>query len=243
VASAALAAAWAAVSAAVQAHSFLPPPPLDPGMWAELDQHGVARRRVAPTVEGGPETALGLDRWPVSKSEAWLSITEDSKVKAVKGLTEIVLRGRWGSNKLLYQHLDLPWPLQDRHWAIALQGNPALAKSSGVWERSWKLDLAAMELAAPRMGSVYQEALVTPVNEGGWLLVELAPRDTLVLYQARASFGGGVPDSAVEGWALSNMVELLQKFEQGALGMRSSYGHGCDQQPGGDGATIPCFTE
>lgn len=215
----------------------MPPPPLEAAIWAELEQNGLARRRI----DGDPQVAMGVDRWAVSREEAWLSITDDTPSEPVKGVTELVLAGRWSSEKLLYQYLDLPWPLQDRHWAIRLRGNAALAEKSGVWERHWKLDEAGMELARPKMGERYAEALMTPVNEGDWLLLSLGARDTLVIYQTRASLGGGVPDSAVEGWAFSGIAEVMEKMEKNALRMRTFYSESCDVQPGADGRPIPCF--
>ena len=226
-----------AVSTAVQALSFLPPPPLDRTVWAEVESAGLSRRRV----DGEVQTAVGIAVWPCSQAAAWLGITDDHPVGKVSGLTEIVLSGAGGGPKLLYQYLDLPWPLQDRHWAIALENNLKLAQQTGVWERHWKLAPEALERAHPQMGERFEAALMTPVNEGGWLVVPVAAAETLVIYQSRASLGGGVPDGAVEGWAMSGLADVLRTFGENAARMQREYRAGCVEQMGGDGRKIGCF--
>jgi hypothetical protein len=228
--------AWTAVSAAVQALSFLPPPTLDGSVWSDLEQHGLARRRVP----GAVETVMGVEVWPCSREAAWLGITDDHPPHPVTGLTEIRLSGAGGGPKVLYQYLDLPWPLQDRHWAIALQNNLPLAKT-GVWERHWSLDAEAMTQAKSRMDARYDDALMTPVNEGAWLLVPVSPAETLVVYQSRASLGGSVPDGAVEDWAMSSLSDAMHTYQTDALRLQGSYLGGCTPQIGGDNALIPCF--
>lgn len=228
--------AWTAVSAAVQALSFLPPPTLDAVVWREVETSGFARRRV----DGEVQTAVGVAVWPCSLQAAWLGITDDHPVGKVSGVTEIRLSGAGGGPKVLYQLLDLPWPLQDRHWAIALENNLALAKK-GVWERHWRLAPEMLEQAHARMGSRFEEALLTPINEGGWLFVPVTGQETLVVYQSRATLGGGVPDGAVESWAMSSLSDVLKTYGENALRKQSSYGPGCEPQVGGDGQKIACF--
>jgi hypothetical protein len=233
--------AWAAVSAAVQASGVLPPPPLKETLWAEVAQGKIARQRENTAAS---DKAMGVAVFPSSQAALWLSITADTTTPA-SGVTEVRLEGSWASSKLLYQRLDLPWPIQDRHWAIRLQNNTALAKASGVWERFWKLDSAALSRARSVVGEVAWladgGALETPVNEGSWLLVPLDPGNTLVIYQTRASLGGTVPDNAVESWAWSSISEVMLGYAKEARTINSRYGPGCSPQPGGDGVPIPCF--
>lgn len=235
---AALAAAWAAVSASVSAHANFPPKALDAKVWEEVAAGRIAKR----TTAGEPALVLGVGVLDVSREEAWLSLTDDHLSDEIESLTEVALRGSWASPKHLYQRLDLPWPLTDRHWVIALTNNAALASAAPVWERAWAL--RPDELAAARArtdGERFDAATTVDVNEGGWLLLPLPDGDTLAIYQARATLGGAIPDGAVDGYTRSSMDELFTGVERNVARVRARYGPGCTRQPAPDGAPIPCF--
>jgi hypothetical protein len=229
--------AWTAVLAAVQALSFLPPPPLEGDVWDNLATTGQARLRSGAEVQ----QVVGLGIFPAPQAQVWLALTDDRPSEAIAGLTEIALRGAWTSPKLLYGHLDLPWPFQDRQWVIELRNNTALAQSSGVWERHWSPKPEALELARPTMGAALDSALLTPENEGNWILLALSPTQTLGIYQTRVSMGGVVPDSAVDAWAASSLKEVFDKYTRNALNMPAHYGPGCSVQKGANDVPIPCF--
>jgi hypothetical protein len=98
-----------------------------------------------------------------------------------------------------------------------------------------------MEAARQKMDARFGEALLTPVNEGSWLFVPVSATETLVIYQTRASLGGGVPDSAVESWAMSSLSDVLHTYGANAERMTHEYVGNCVPQVGGDNQRIPCF--
>lgn len=236
---AALAAAWAAVAPTVATTATIPPPALDARVWEEVAAGKVARR----TFPGDPaSTVVGVGVLDISREEAWLSLTDDRLSAEIESLTEVALKGTWASPKLLYQRLDLPWPLNDRHWVIGLTNNAPLAAASGVWERAWTLRADLLAQARARTDTERFDASETvTVNEGGWLLVPLEDGDTLAVYQARATLGGLVPDGAVDSYTRSSMTGLFAGVERNAANVRKRYGAGCTPQPGANGASIPCF--
>lgn len=226
-----------AVSAVIQALAAFPPG------TTTVDWDAVAAGKVARWAGTGEErVAGGVAIFRTSREAAWLGITDDHPTEPVAGLTEIPLRGAWASDKLLYQHLDLPWPFEDRHWAIDIRNNTSLAERSGVWERSWRLEASALEQARSHMpASLFDVSLLTPVNEGSWLLIPLDATSTLVFYQTRVKLGGMVPDGAVHTWAMATLDEVFAKYQQNAATIPSRYGAGCTAQPGADRKPIPCF--
>lgn len=232
-----LAAVWAAVAPAISTQAAFPPPPLDARVWEEVAAGKVARR----TIAGDTATVLGVGVLDATREEAWLSLTDDRLSAEIESLTEVALQGAWASPKRLYQRLDLPWPLNDRHWVIGLTNNAGLA-ASGVWERTWTLRTDLLDDARARTDAERFDAAETvSVNEGGWLLVPLDTGDTLAVYLARATLGGAIPDGAVDSYTRSSMTSLFEGVERNATNVRRRYGAGCTPQPGADGAPIPCF--
>lgn len=229
-----LAQAWTSIERAVEEHAMFPPGALG-ASWDE-----VARGRVA-TLEHG-DTVVGVGVLPVARPAAWLSLTDDMPVARVEGLVEVRLEGRWSGPKVLYQLLDLPWPVADRHWVLDLRTNTALASAANVWERAWRL--APTRLAEGRAhvdAAAYDAALPVERNDGAWLLVDLGAEGTLGVYQARVDLGGALPEGATRAYASTTMAENFAKVEANAADVRRRYGAGCTPQPGGDGRPIPCF--
>ncbi|MDP2312843.1 MAG: hypothetical protein Q8P41_08050 [Pseudomonadota bacterium] len=238
----ALAAVWAAVAPTVATSATFPPPALDARVWEEVANGKIARRTIGGTTPEEPATVLGVGVLDVSREEAWLSLTDDRLSAEIESLTEVALQGTWAAPKRLYQRLDLPWPLNDRHWVIALTNNARLATASGVWERAWTLRSDLLADARARTDTERFDAAETvTVNQGGWLLVPLADGDTLAVYQARATLGGAIPDGAVDSYTRSSMTSLFEGVERNVAKVRPRYGPGCAPQPGADGAPIPCF--
>ena len=207
-------------------------------VWAPVAAGQVEQR----TYAGDPAWIMGVGVLSVSREEAWLSLTDDHLSDDVSGLVEVALQGHWSSPKLLYQRLDLPWPIHDRHWVIGLTNNAALATRAGVWERAWTLRTDALEGARTRTDTeAFDAAETVSVNEGSWLLVPLDAGHTLGIYQARASLGGAIPDGAVDTYTRSSIRGLFEGVERHVNSVRARYGAGCSQQPGADGAPIPCL--
>lgn len=227
---------WAAVEGAVQETARFPPGALPAFVdWADVAAGRVEVRRGARVV--------GVGLLPVSRPAAWLSITDDDPVGArAEGLFEARLSGAGAGPKTLYQHLDLPWPFADRHWAIDLRTNAALARREPrVWERAWTLDSSALAAARSLDPARWDAAEAVPVNEGGWLLVEAGDAHTLAVYSVRADLGGGVPESAAAAYTSSTLDALFAQIARNAEDEAGRYRGACRTQPGGDGAPMACF--
>ena len=193
--------AWEAASPAMRERARLPVT-LPDDAFAKLAQGQVARvREDLP----GADRVLGALWTDAPRDALWISILDDQHFDMVSGLFEEELPGTGALRKLLYQRLDLPWPLQDRQWVIDIRSNTALwARSAGaVWERSWTLADPSLEAHAS------PDAVWSTTNEGGWLLVDAAG-GTLAVYHVRAEIGGNVPDEASTQWAWSKLDDLMQ---------------------------------
>jgi hypothetical protein len=172
----------------------------------------------------------------------WLSLTDDRLSEDVAGLTEIAMEGSWASPKVLYQRVDLPWPVEDRHWVLRLANNVGLAKSSGVWERTWELDNGWMAQARVRTdAAAFDGAVTMNANRGAWTLVPLSDGETLGIYQAWIDLGGNIPAEAAEAYTRSSLVGFVRGVEAHVPDIVGRYGTGCRLQPGADGSPIPCF--
>ncbi|NOY26578.1 MAG: hypothetical protein GXP62_11950, partial [Oligoflexia bacterium] len=96
----------------------------------------IARHR---TQLQGIDRVVGLTWSALPRDALWIAIIDDAHDTMVDGLTEIHLTPTRPHQKLLFQHIDLPWPFSDRQWVIDIRNNGKLAASShdAVWERTW----------------------------------------------------------------------------------------------------------
>lgn len=180
----------------------------------------------------GPDHAWGV-AWSTAPREAlWIAILDDTHDTLVEGLEEEQLPGTTPDRKLLFQHLDLPWPFEDRQWVLEIVNNPALFGASGgdIWERVWKL--APANLAT----SPDPDAIWTPENDGGWLLMEAAG-GTLMVYQVRGDIGGAIPEDLVTRYALSTLDNMLDHIIERAAAIPAHYdsAHFVMNRPDGTG--------
>lgn len=181
---------------------------LDQADFAVLAKGEVVRKRVGLD---GPDRALGAVWSALPRDALWIAILDDAHGDLVKGLREERISGDPGGDKLLYQHLDLPWPFTDRQWVIEIQNDVSLldATDGGVWSRTWHLaDPAKVPKPDPA-------AIWIPMNDGGWLLIS-AGGGTIAVYQVRSVIGGAIPMEAVTQWALRALDEMFKKMVQRA---------------------------
>ncbi|MEL7310083.1 MAG: hypothetical protein AAFN07_01110 [Pseudomonadota bacterium] len=133
-----------------------------------------------------------------------------------------------------YQHLDMPWPLKDRHWLIRTQKTTELANSSSgrLWEHQWSLVPDArtriLELfeSGPIGGVTEQKAAKSvelPLNNGAWVMGQIDEDRTLVIVHATVDLGGIVPDSLVARQTRKNLIRMLGKIEVDAPEAWSNY--------------------
>lgn len=199
----------------------------------------VARRRERLD---GTDRALGATWTDVDRDALWIAILDDACDTLVDGLTERHLPDPPPASKLLFQHVDLPWPFADRQWVIDIRNNPALfaATDGGLWERTWKLvdDPAAVQERVPGDDMPAPDAVWTPVNAGGWLLAD-AGGGTLVVYHARVDVGGSIPDDLATAYTMSTLKGLLEHVVERARVIPDHYDASHAPIQRADGSVIP----
>ncbi len=202
--------------------------------WQRVAEGKVLRRR--DRLEG-TDRVLGMVWVPADLDTTWLGV-HDPHGEVVDGFVDEELPGSTFSKRLVYQSIQLPWPLVPRQWVILVQNNAALSEATGgkVWERTWDLD--------DRRGarSELPKGVWLPVNEGGWTYAEAAG-GTLVLYHVRTVVGGIVPDEAATRWSFSTLTGMLERVVERSRWARTHYvaGHEPLMRPGE--TEIPRFVE
>jgi len=193
----------------------------------------VTKRRIR---EPGPDRALGMMWTAIDRNQIWIAILDDIHDKLVSSLTEKRLGPSETGHKLLYQHLNLPWPVQDRQWVVEIQNNVEVAQQTNgmVWERSW-------DLASPSLVSEPDaDAVWVPVSNGSWLLM---PMDggTLVIYHTRSAIGGRIPDDVVTRWAMATLDEMMLHIAERSEQIPKHYQGNHERLKGGDNIHIKPF--
>jgi len=227
-----LAQAWSEHVPAIQSKAFHDLN-LNASDFATLAKGKVARRRL-PDAE--VDRAMGVIWTSEGRDKLWVAIQDDQHFTLVDNLTEIRLADTPGGHKQLYGHLDFPWPVADRHWVLEIKNNTALAKDSQnrIWERVWDLtDEAAVPKGRP-------EAIWSPVNDGGWFLVD-ACGGTLIIYHARSKIGGNIPQEVITTWAMTTVDGLLKKIVERAQKIPGHYTAGHVPLTRPDGSAVPTW--
>ncbi len=123
-----------------------------------------------------------------------------------------------------YQHVNLPWPIKDRHWVILCEKNLELADSSNglIWQHHWSLhnDGPQLVLDAHADGLItglsrqdLDKSVYIPANRGAWTLADLGGDKTLVIGYFDAALGGLLPKMLVRSFTKRQMragLKLVQ---------------------------------
>jgi hypothetical protein len=228
-----LTAVWAKNQSVIAEHAGHPVT-LESSDFRTIVKGGIAKRRRR---EAGPDGAIGIGWTPHTRAAVWVAIIDDIHNTMVSSLTEQRLDNAVDDQKLLYQRLDLPWPFSDRQWVIAIQNNPRIAHASlnQVWERSWKLE-GTQPVPPGDPG-----ALWVPMINGAWLAIE-ADEGTLLIYQARTTIGGAIPDDLVTRWALATLDEMMSSVFSRAAEIPAHYRAKHAPIKGGDNLKIMHFS-
>lgn len=149
-------------------------------------------------------------------------------------LTEhlVALHDRGGAS--WYQHVDMPWPLRNRHWLIRTRKNVDMANESEdrIWEHSWQLvdnaDQAIDRLLATTAidgldSDKARNAIRLPLNNGAWVMAHMDNDTTLVIMHATMDMGGVIPDGIVARYTRRQLAAALKKIERDADTARSRY--------------------
>lgn len=220
-----LEAAWASVAPALTEHGRVPVPSLTSDQWAEVSAGKVVRWR--QEVVGAVDGAVGVGWLPHANEHIWVGALDDVHNHLTEGLTEVWLEGTEPGHKVLYQHYDVPAPFADRHWVVVVEHNPDVfeATDGAVWERAWTLDErgpSALEDVPSGTVPDPDEALWTPVNQGGWTLVP-AGEGSIVVYQVRSDIAGNIPEELVVRFALSSLDQMVGYLSELAGGVPDHY--------------------
>ena len=179
-----------------------------------------------PTVEPGDKVrAMRVVGWQVVKAPrllVWLSLLmgrEDSSAR----MQHLVLTRRPAGGYVSYHHVDLPWPVKDRHWLLLCEKNVNLANESHdeIWEHRWSLlplDDSQLE-AAYDSGDVpgltrkaFDDSVYLIANEGAWVVFDLGAEGTLVAASMDIDLGGRFPDALVQSFAKHQMRDFFESL-------------------------------
>ncbi|MCO4748334.1 MAG: hypothetical protein KC912_26300 [Proteobacteria bacterium] len=206
--------------------------------WTEDELKGLAKGDFVKRRErlDGADRAIGAMWTGANLDELWVAIQDEEHAGLVKGLIDERLPGSTYQNKLLYQRIDLPWPFADRQWVIKVVNNqPLFDLSEGrCWERTWDV--------TPERGAKNEteDAVWVEVNDGGWLVADVAG-GTLLVYHVRTVIGGNIPEDAATQWSMMTLGGMLKDLVALSYEMPEHYlsEHSVIRRP--DGSNIGHF--
>lgn len=211
----------------------------------------IRRRDVDGPEDRRAERVTGYALYELPRRRVWLAAL-DPAFRATDLLTEVRLRRDGDGGSLWYQHVDLPWPIADRHWVIELEkGLEVAERTEGfVWEQRWRLAadgpaIARRTLAEGRAAGLDEramdEAVYLPLNLGSWTLFALTDELTLLAYRVSTVVGGNIPDGWIATFAMAQLEGLLRGVGRHALEVESSYDPAVEPIHGGDGRLLPAL--
>ncbi|MGQ0723501.1 MAG: hypothetical protein ACT4PE_18280 [Candidatus Eiseniibacteriota bacterium] len=238
------------------ASSAFPLPELDGEKLDQLLAGEVVRMRWKQPVTGeGGEVepkerhrvvALYLIEQP--RVNVWLSAMDPHFI-ASERVIEVRIDDDGRGRSTWYQHMDLPWPVENRHWVIDVRKTPDMHRATGglVWEQPWYLvedgQRVAEELAASgrtpglSLGDV-KDAVYLQANTGTWAMFALSPDLTLLTYQVTVVMGGLLPEGLTARFASRELQSLCHIVERNARTIPEHYAEGHDPVMGGDGQYV-----
>lgn len=229
-------------------------PLLSPDQVEALLHGEVVKIREVPNGPDQPQRVVGYALYDIPRPQVWAATTDPHAGYSGGILHEDRIVQDDAGTSVWYQHLKLPWPVQNRHWLIRIKKNRELAAQSDgrIWEQAWNLDEKGESFIPEfiRTGHIQsvsledaQKAIYTPVNHGGWILITMPQNCTLLMYHVTSVIGGSIPDSFVSEWAMLTLDDLLKKVGEFSRTMPQHYVEGHDAVPGADGVTIPYFSK
>ena len=157
----------------------------------------------------------------------WLAAL-DTGVNHSRRTVEHHVSGDGKGGAVWYQHIELPWPVRDRHWVIETRKDVQLSRDSNalIWEHAWALKIDGRPMATQLLqnGDVPgldarddRRAIYLPLNRGAWTMFALDDRRTLVATHLSTVLAGWIPDSWVAGFVSRQYKGIL-----GGLAERSA---------------------
>ena len=212
-----------------QRESGVPVAELDAGSLAALAQGETLQRtvRVTRSGSGGNDTTtvriIGYRVIDKPREPLWIAALAFDGGYSER-LTEHLVTTHDGGGASWYQHVDMPWPLRDRHWMIRTGKDVPLARRlmGRVWEHHWRLvpdtpghiarlfeRVTIPGLSAERV----RKAVELPLNNGAWVMATLSPERTLVVLHATMDMGGIIPDVLVNRHTRRQLRSMLASIE------------------------------
>ena len=163
---------------------------------------------------------LGIHVIDSPKLLVWLTAMGVASEPDVR-LTRAMLTEPEDGKYVRYQHVNLPWPIRDRHWVIHCEKDVSLAEHSGgeFWKHRWALVEQGESLLPPAIEdgrisglSVRQldKSVYLPANNGAWVTSAINDEQTLVIAYFEGSLGGLFPDAMVRRFAKIHVREGLK---------------------------------
>ena len=136
----------------------------------------------------------------------------------------------------LYQYLELPWPIRDRHWTIDISKATQLAaRTDGViWEHHWRLSEdgqkrglqaintpPALELDADDLA----KAVYLPINRGGWVAIRVSEHSTLLVAHVTTVMSGWIPDRFVAIYTTRTLNKMMSAIGEYTERVNDQYDH------------------
>ena len=212
-----------------QLESGVPVADLDRRSLSRLAQGETLQRKVKVTRSsaGGNDTTtvriIGYRLIDKPRERLWLAaLAFDAGFS--ERLTEHLVRTHEDGGASWYQHVDMPWPLRDRHWLIRTGKGVALAErmDDRIWEHHWRLEPDAESRIAGLLGQTEipgldpkraSKAVQLPLNNGAWVMATLDDTQTLVVVHATMDMGGIVPDVLVNRYTKKQLQSMLERIE------------------------------
>jgi len=219
-------------------HGSLPLPRLEADELAEIEAgEAVVSVTGTPDPDSADEvSAMALTAFQLVDAPRlllWLSVMGGNDERDYRLTPAMLSRGPAGSY-VRYQHVDLPWPVRDRHWVIACEKTTGLAAATGgrIWEHTWQLhpdgpDLLYDAHAAGRIPKLdrddLENAIYLPSNRGAWTMIEAGLGRTLIVARLDADLGGRFPDALVRAFTKRQLKAGLKTLAEMATRVDGNY--------------------
>ena len=134
-----------------------------------------------------------------------------------------------------YQHVNLPWPIRDRHWVIYCEKNLELAQASAgaIWEHRWSLHESGEQLLQSAFEdsripgleiSTLDNSIYLPTNRGSWAVFDLGENRSLIVAFYDSDLGGRLPAGLVRSISKRQLQKYLEVSERLAGQILDHYG-------------------
>lgn len=217
------------------------PPALDPAELADLAA-GEAVVKVAAEPTGEDDEISTMAVWGLKLVDAprlllWLSVMGGNDERDYRLTPAMLSRGPDGAY-VRYQHVDLPWPVRDRHWVIDCEKNTELAAATNgrAWQHVWALHEEGPSLldAAFADGRIpgltrddLDDSVYLPANSGAWTMIDAGGNRTLIVASLDADLGGHFPDVIVRAFTKRKLASGMRTLVEMATRVHVNY----DQAP------------